>query len=195
MSNQVPLCSKGYCWIRFSAVSCQCIPLTPGEAQMEGTSLLGCVLTFQQAGWRARGCGCCCWAVGGKGLWEKQLLCVLWGTASREQSPVCPSHGEGSAISVHFAKPVVLGPQGNSHGCTHTGSAGLPVWHFIFHPLWKLDLWLLGKPLLSHVSLWKNKLPTCLPYNTRLKPFLAALHRGWWSSTRNKFGLTFEILT
>lgn len=168
MSNQVPLCSKGYCWICFSAVSCQCIPLTPGEAQMEGTSLLGCVLTFQQAGWRARGCGCCCcWAVGGKGLWENQLLCVLWGTASREQSPVCPSHGEGSAVSVHFAKPVVLGPQGNSHGCTHTGSAGLPVCgilSFILYENWIYGSWvslyfhmfLCGRtsfPLACHITL------------------------------------------
>lgn len=58
MVSWVPACSKGYCWMCFSAVSCQCIPPTPREAQMEGTSLLDLCWPFSKlAG--GRGWGCC----------------------------------------------------------------------------------------------------------------------------------------
>lgn len=141
MANQVPVCSKGYCWMCFSAVSCQCIPPTPGEAQMEGMSLLGSALTFQQAGWRGRGC---CWTVGGKGLWEEPAPLCAVGTASCQQSPVWPSCDEGSLIHVGFPKPVVLRLQGSSHGSTHTqGGQGCScgILSFIHYENWIYGSW------------------------------------------------------
>lgn len=143
MANRVSLCSKSYCWICSSAVCCHA-----SHSYLERP--------------RWRECPCwdlCCppagWLNQRMLLGRSSLVCVGQGQLRAE--PACPSPAEGSGTSLQFAKPGVLQ---SSHGCTHTGSAGLLMWHFIFHLLWKLDLWLLGKPLLSHVSVWKNKLPT-----------------------------------
>lgn len=67
----------------FSSLSRQCIPPTPGEAQMEGASLRGSAGSDLSASWLERQ------RMGGKGLWgEPAPLCAV-GTASCQHSPAC----------------------------------------------------------------------------------------------------------
>lgn len=134
---------------------------------MEGTSLLGCVLTFQQAGWRARGCGgCCCWAVGGKGLWENQLLCVLWGTASREQSPSVPATVRAQSYLCTLPSQWRSGRRGTAMGVHTQAVQRCPcgILSFILYENWIYGCWvslyfhmfLCGRtsfPLACHITL------------------------------------------